>query len=114
VRQDYLKIKLTNFSGQSSYGGTQSKSTAGAMLRKARVRAVGRDGEAILNLLQGMMPQEQDEWIKSASDEQLDAIVSTPDPSGIDVRHLTDEQLEAIINGKFYGEEAGKKTTDRC
>jgi hypothetical protein len=54
VKSNYLKISLTDFSKQSSDGGTQSKSTAGAMLRKARIRAA--EYKSILNPSNG-------EWV---------------------------------------------------
>jgi hypothetical protein len=43
-------------------------------------------------------PREQDEWIKLLTDDQLNAIVSA-DPSGIDVRELSDEELQRIVEG---------------
>jgi hypothetical protein len=42
-------------------------------------------------------PREQYEWLKLLTDDQLNAIVSTPDPSGIDVRALSDQELQRII-----------------
>ena len=70
------------------------------MLRRARIRAAGFDGEALLRMMDEVEPQAHSEWLKMLTDDQLIAIVSTPDPSGIDVRKLTDEELEAIINGE--------------
>jgi hypothetical protein len=64
-----------------------------------RIAAAGTSGVRLLQLLHEMPQVDQDLTIAAMSDDQLLAIVSAPDESGIDVRRLTDAQLEAIING---------------
>jgi hypothetical protein len=88
------------------------------MLRKARLAAIGADGERLLRVMGELDPQAQGEWLKLLTDEQLIAVTRThASRVGIDLSRLLTEDLNRIVAGdldplrQFYSDEEWREMT---